>query len=77
MKVTIGDVELWDMQEIADAFGLNIETVRVQVREGRLKARKVGRKYYSTVKEVNDWVFYDSKIPPTPDTKSEKGDSRT
>lgn len=45
-RKVIGDVTAYDVPGAAEALGLVEETVRTMIRDGRLPATKVGRKWW-------------------------------
>jgi len=55
MPVKLGDLTLFDVQEFSKKFGINPVTVRGYMRTGRLKGRKVGRKWYLTEEALRDY----------------------
>ena len=48
MPIKLGDLHLFDVQELSKKFGVNPVTVRGYMRSGRLKGKKIGRKWYLT-----------------------------
>lgn len=41
-----GEVELLKVEDIATTLDVSLETIRRYVRTGKLKAQKIGRRYY-------------------------------
>jgi len=41
-----GEVELLKVEDIAKSLGIHLETIRRYIRRDKLKARKIGRRYY-------------------------------
>lgn len=41
-----GEVEMSNVDKIAEKFGCNKETIRRYIRQGRIKAQKIGRSFY-------------------------------
>jgi excisionase family DNA binding protein len=48
MKKTIGQATAYDVDGAAEALDLVPETIRTMIRDGRLPAHKVGRKWWVT-----------------------------
>lgn len=48
MPVKIGDLELYDVGELSSLLDIQERTIRRYLREGRLKGRKMARKWYVT-----------------------------
>ena len=55
MAVKIGDLTLFDVMELSKKFNVNPVTVRDYMRSGRLKGRKIGRKWYLTEEALRDY----------------------
>ena len=55
MPIKLGDLTLFDVQELAKKFNINRVTVRNYMRTGRLKGRKVGKKWYITEEALQDY----------------------
>ncbi|WP_067972830.1 helix-turn-helix domain-containing protein [Nocardiopsis trehalosi] len=54
---------LYSVEQVAERLGLHVRTVRKYVRDGRLKAVKVGRRYRITREDVE--AFTGLPLPPT------------
>lgn len=56
MPVKIGeDLVLYDVEELASLFGVQEKTVRQLFRDGKLKGRKLARRWYTTEEELRDY----------------------
>jgi len=55
MPVKLGDLTLFDVTELSKKFAVNPVTVRGYMRSGRLKGRKIGRKWYLTEEALRDY----------------------
>lgn len=51
-----GMPELYNIQQIADKYGLNPQFVRDAISDKKLKARIVGKCWMATPAEINDWI---------------------
>jgi len=57
----IGDIKFYDVQEIAKAFDMTPQSVRKFIREGRIKGRKVGTRWYVTEEAIREYLLgYDN-----------------
>ena len=57
-----GDIKLYDVQEIARIFDMTPQSVRKYFKEGRIKARKVGTRWYVTEEAIRDYLLgYDNE----------------
>ena len=58
----IGDIKLYDVQEIAKAFDMTPQSIRRVLREGRIKARKFGTRWYVTEEAMREYLLgYDNE----------------
>ncbi len=48
MPKQLGDLRLFEVEDLAESLGLHERTVRQLLREGRLKGRKLGKRWYVT-----------------------------
>jgi len=52
-----GDIKLYDVQEIARIFDMTPQSVRKYFKEGRIKARKVGTRWYVTEEAMREFLL--------------------
>jgi len=55
--IQIGDIKAYDVQEIAKALNMTPQSVRKFIREGRIKGRKVGTRWYVTEEAIRDYLM--------------------
>lgn len=46
IKLLGGEIELLKVEDLAKALNCNMETIRRYIRQGKLKAQKIGKRYY-------------------------------
>lgn len=46
--IKIGEMELYDVEELARLLDVQERTIRIYLRQGRLQGRKLARKWYVT-----------------------------
>jgi len=61
IKLFSGEIELLKVEDISQALDVNMETIRRYIRTGKLKAQKIGRRYY--VSKDNFKAFTDGGTP--------------
>jgi len=61
VKLFSGEVELLKVEDIAKTLDVNLETIRRYIRQGKLKAQKIGRRYY--VSKDNIISFVNAETP--------------
>jgi len=54
MPIKIKDIEFYDLEETSERMNLTVKVLRRWIREGKLKAKKVGIKYYVTEEQMLD-----------------------
>jgi len=52
-----GDIKFYDVQEIARIFDMTPQSIRKFIREGRIKGRKVGTRWYVTEEAIRDYLM--------------------
>jgi len=53
----IGDIKFYDVQEIAKIFDMTPQSIRKFLKEGRIKARKVGTRWYVTEEAMREYLL--------------------
>jgi len=57
-----GDIKFYDVQEIARIFDMTPQSIRKFIREGRIKGRKVGTRWYVTEEAIREYLLgYDNE----------------
>jgi len=56
MTYKIGNIECFTLQDIADSLNLHRATIRRYIHSGKLKARKVGKRFLVTEKSLADFL---------------------
>jgi predicted site-specific integrase-resolvase len=55
MPIKLGDLTLFDVIELSKKFAINKTTARNYLRTGRLRGRKIGKKWYITEEALRDY----------------------
>jgi len=55
MAIKLGDLTFFDVMELSKKFSINPVTVRSYMRSGKLKGRKIGRKWYLSEEALRDY----------------------
>lgn len=63
-------MKLYDLDEVVELLGLNIQTIRIYIKEGKLKASKVGRKYVVTDEAIKEFLKANEVQPKSEDTEA-------
>ena len=66
MAIVVGDVKLLTLEEVSEVVGISTVSIRKWIREGKLKAKKIGPRYY--VSEENLKEFLTSPEPVVEET---------
>lgn len=51
------DLKLYTVKEVAEILDLHVETVRRHIKQGDLKAAKIGRAYRILEKDLKDYIM--------------------
>jgi len=46
MAITVGEIKLLTLEEVSEIVGIGPVSIRRGIREGKLKAKKIGPRYY-------------------------------
>ena len=52
----IENLKLYNLQEVAEILGIHYQTVRKLIQNGELKAKKIGKGYIVTSKNLKQYV---------------------
>jgi len=63
MPIEVGDLKLYDVKELADLLSIQERTIRKLLREGRLKARKLARKWYVSEDSLKEYFGQQESQP--------------
>lgn len=55
MPKKIGDLELYDVEELAELLGVQAKTIRKLLREGRIRGRKLARRWYVSAVAMEEY----------------------
>ena len=61
--IKLGDLVLYDVETLAKLLGIQERTIRAYLREGKLKGRKMARKWYVTEQSLQD--YFEQSEPGT------------
>lgn len=62
--IEIGNTKIFDLEEIAERFGLTPTTIRRYIKEGRISGQKMGNRWYVSGDAVAEFFrqpYYKSK----------------
>ena len=55
MPIRIGELTLYDLEELSEKLQVNVRSLRRWIREGKIKAKKLGVKYYITEQNLTEY----------------------
>lgn len=55
MPIQVGDLKLYDVEELSEMLHIQERTVRKILRDGTLKARKLARKWYVSEDSLKEY----------------------
>ena len=72
MPIKINDLTLFDLKEISQKFGLSNDSIRSYIKEGKLKGRKFGVKWYVSARALEEYFSAPFAGAPQPHQKTAK-----
>lgn len=71
MPKVLGNVRLYDVDELSRLLDINVRTLRRALRDGKLKGRKLARKWYVSEDALGE---YFNQVEPSPGNDEEDED---
>ena len=65
-------MKVYDLNEVCELLKMNIQTIRIYIKEGKLKASKIGRKYIITEDDLKEFIESQRVTSITEDTEEKK-----
>ena len=66
MSIQVGDMKLYDVDELAEILGVGLPTIRKYLREGRLKGTKPAKRWYVSEEALKE------HFQPEPESQEEE-----
>ena len=55
MSIQVGDMKLYDVEELAEMLDVGLPTIRRYLRQGRLKGKKLAKRWYVSEEAIKDY----------------------
>jgi len=55
MSIQVGDMKLYEVEELAEILGVGLPTIRKYLREGKLKGTKPAKRWYVSEEALKDY----------------------
>jgi excisionase family DNA binding protein len=55
MSIQVGDMKLYEVEELAEMLNVGEPTIRRYLREGRLKGKKLAKRWYVSEEALKDY----------------------
>ncbi|MCX4254758.1 MAG: helix-turn-helix domain-containing protein [Bacilli bacterium] len=65
-------MKVYDLNEVCELLKMNIQTIRIYIKEGKLKASKIGRKYIITEDDLKEFIESQRVTNIAEDTEEKK-----
>lgn len=65
-------MKVYDLNEVCELLKMNIQTIRIYIKEGKLKASKIGRKYIITEDDLKELIESQRVTSIAEDTEEKK-----
>lgn len=66
MSIQVGDMKLYDVEELAEMLDVGLPTIRKYLREGRLKGTKPAKRWYVSEEALKEY------FQPEPESQEEE-----
>jgi len=66
MSIQVGDMKLYDVEELAEMLNVGTPTIRKYLREGRLKGTKPAKRWYVSEEALKEY------FQPEPESQEEE-----
>jgi len=63
-------MKIYNLKEVVKILGLNIQTIRLMIKDGRIKASKVGTHYMITEEAIQDFLKANEVQPKQQDNEA-------
>lgn len=76
MPIIIGDIKLFSLDDLSEALGVTTVTLRGYISKGKLKARKMGGKFFvseDALREYFTTIDQENLIQADPESKARAG----
>lgn len=65
-------MKVYDLNEVCELLKMNIQTIRIYIKERKLKASKIGRKYIITEDDLKEFIESQRVTSIAEDTEEKK-----
>ena len=55
MSIQVGDMKLYDVEEVAEILSVGEPTIRRYLRQGKLKGKKLAKRWYVSEEAIKDY----------------------
>ena len=55
MSIQVGDMKLYDVEELAEMLDVGLPTIRRYLRQGKLKGKKLAKRWYVSEDNLKDY----------------------
>ena len=55
MSIQVGDMKLYDVEEVAEILSVGEPTIRRYLRQGKLKGKKLAKRWYVSEEALKDY----------------------
>lgn len=59
--INLESIKMYDLQEVSEKIGISVVSLREWIKQGKLKAKKIGVKYYVSEDSLIEFLKEDSK----------------
>jgi len=59
--INLESIKMYDLQELSEKIGISVVSLREWIKQGKLKAKKLGVKYYVSEESLIEFLKEDEK----------------
>jgi excisionase family DNA binding protein len=67
MSIQVGDMKLYDVEELAKMLTVGEPTIRRYLRQGKLKGKKLAKRWYVSEENLKEYFLQPEALPVQPE----------
>jgi len=67
MSIQVGNMKLYDVEELAEMLGVGLPTIRRYLRERKLKGKKLAKRWYVSEENLKEYFLQPEALPVQPE----------
>lgn len=67
MSIQVGNMKLYDVEELAEMLGVGLPTIRRYLRERKLNGKKLAKRWYVSEENLKEYFLQPEALPVQPE----------